>query len=209
MSCKSILSLFSVVCLLSLSSTSLSQDEVKGTVSGIGTVTVQQRPTLLRMTIQISGKAKTIKEALAKLKDRRDAAEILLESLTADKDSVSFSDPSLVSANNNQQRQMEQMLRQRMSRGGRVPKGLQIPKSVSVSCTLTAEWPLQYKDTEGLLLIASDLQERIAAADLAGNSGRAKIQYLEYRCKQDRGATKTWHGTDPSRGQFALPQVQQ
>ncbi len=45
-----------------------------GTVSGLGMVSVKQKPTLLRMTIQLQEKGKTVQESLAKLKDRHDAA---------------------------------------------------------------------------------------------------------------------------------------
>jgi uncharacterized protein YggE len=128
---------------------------------------VEQKPTLLRMTIQLQEKAATVKEALAKLTDRRDAAILQLESLGAEKAAVTVSEFSLA-AQSEQERQMQRMMMQQMRSRGRVPKGLSIPKSVTLVSTLTAEWPLTMASTEELLEFSKSLQDKIRAADLAG-----------------------------------------
>ena len=61
-----------------------------GTVSGSGTVVLKRKPDLLRMKVELIAQGKTMKEALANLKDRRDAAQAQLATLGAIK-SRSFS----------------------------------------------------------------------------------------------------------------------
>ncbi|MDA1054310.1 MAG: SIMPL domain-containing protein [Planctomycetota bacterium] len=139
-----------------------------GTVSGMGTVSVKQKPTLLRMTIQLQEKGKTVQESLAKLKDRRDAAVLQLQELGAKKDDIVASDPTLSAGQTEEEQQMQQMMMQQMRARGRAPRGLQVPKSVATSTTLTVEWPLTMETNEELLLFADTLQEKIKAADLAG-----------------------------------------
>ena len=50
----------------------------------------------------------------------------------------------------------------------RFPRGLQTPQTVTVSATLTAQWPLEGESLEQMLLISQGIQEKIKAADLAG-----------------------------------------
>ena len=168
-------SLLSVALLLSLSSgPSRAQvaldppDASPGTVSGMGTVTVRQKPTLLRMTVQLSEKAGTLKEALANLKDRREAALLQLEQMGAAEDAVQVTEPMFSSGLTDQQKQMQRRMLMQRARGGRVPRGLKVPPSVTVAVELTAAWPLDTTDHERLLAFCHDLQTKIAAADLAG-----------------------------------------
>lgn len=139
-----------------------------GTVSGMGVVTVKEKAALVRMTIQLQEKGKTVKEALAKLADRGNAALLQLQSLGAKKSAIVASEPTLVTQKTDEERQMEQMLMRQMRSRGRAPKALQKPKSVTVKSTLTAEWPLTMETNAELLIFANTLQEKIEAADLGG-----------------------------------------
>jgi len=146
-----------------------------GTVSGTGLVSFKQKPTLLRMTIQLQEKGKTVQESLAKLKDRRDAAVLQLEGLGADKAHVVASDPTLSAGMTDEEQQRQQMMMQQMLARGRAPKGLQTPKSVTTTSTLTAEWPLTMQTNEELLQFSDTLQDKIKAADLAGLNEPKKL----------------------------------
>jgi uncharacterized protein YggE len=139
-----------------------------GVVSGSGTVSIERMPEGMRMSIMLTAKGKDLKEALASLKDRTDAAKAQLATLGADKTSVKTESPQLSAGKTNQQRQMEMMMAQRIRGGGaKKPKKEEKPQ-VNVSTTLTAQWPLRAKETEELLIAANTLQEKIKAADLAG-----------------------------------------
>ncbi len=137
-------------------------------VSGVGMVVVKQRPSAMRMTVQLTEKAESLKEALARMKDRREAAVLQLESLGAAKDAVKIQPVELVTGKTRQQQQMAQALQMRRMQGRRVPKGLAVPELVTVTAVLTAEWPLDAKSPEEALAFAKEIQDKVTAADLAG-----------------------------------------
>ena len=108
----------------------------KPAISGTGTAIVQRNPTQLRLYIQLLAKGKSLEDALAKLKERREAAMTQLETLKADKNSIVFGTPSLSGAASARKQQFEAMIMEQMrSRGKKVPKGLQTPQTVTVSAT--------------------------------------------------------------------------
>lgn len=158
-------------------------------VGSTGTITVRRQPNQLRMFIELKGKGDSIETALAKLKERRDAAIAQLESLGADKGSIKPSDPSLsTAAQNNQQAQLQQMIRMQMQMGGRrrsTPKGLKAPRSVEVSATLTAEWPLEAKSAEDLLVITETLKEKVKAAKLSGTDEPEELSAEEQELAEE------------------------
>jgi hypothetical protein len=134
-----------------------------------GTTAVQRKPTQLRLYMELTAKGKTLPEALAKLKERREAAAAELETLKADKKSIVFGAPSLPNTQSPRKRQIEAMVMSQMrSRGKKVPKGLQVPHTVTVAQTLAAQWPLEGESLEQMLLVAHNIQDKIKAADLAG-----------------------------------------
>jgi hypothetical protein len=120
------------------------------------------------MTIRLSEKAPTLKEALGKLKTRTDAARLQLEQLGVIKDGVEISDPTASSEMTEQERRMRQMAMMRSSRGGGGRKPKEPPKSVTVASTVTAKWALGKKTGVELLEFCHNTQEKVAAADLAG-----------------------------------------
>ena len=69
---------------------SLSQGAAAPGIVASGTATVQRKPTQLRLYMELVAKGKTLPEALAKLKERREAATAQLETLKADKNSIVF-----------------------------------------------------------------------------------------------------------------------
>ena len=167
------------------------------TISATAKVAFDQRPTALRVQVELVAKGKTLKEALAKLRERREAATAQLDTLGADEESITFGNPSLTNALNQQRRQFEMMLVQGMaSRAKRVPKGLQIPKMVIVSSELTAEWPLEADGPEGLLLAAEALQEKVKAADLAGAKRAEKLSPEEQEVAEEMAAMLSDSGVE-------------
>ncbi len=146
----------------------------KGTVAGVGMVALKRRPDVLRMSVDVFAQGKTMKEALATLKDRREAVGGQLATLGAAKDSIVFGEPQINAALLEARRQMEAMIRNRMgNRAKKDPKkGSSIP--TVVSAWLTAAWLLKGKDTEALLVEIAQLQESINAADLAGRKDLEK-----------------------------------
>ncbi len=158
----------------------------KPAVTGAGTAVVQRNPTQLRLYIQLLAKGKTLDDALAKLKERREAAATQLETLKADKKSIVFGSPSVSNAASARKQQVEAMIMEQMrNRGKKVAKGLQTPQTVTVSTTLTAEWPLKTESPEQLLIMAQGIQDKINAADLAGTKEAEKLSAEEQEFEEE------------------------
>lgn len=163
-------------CLLLLVTTSFgatanAQNSVESgaTVTAPGSVTLKRQPSQLIMKVDLIARGETLKQALANLEDRRKTAGLLLKTLQATEDSITFGNPTSASPLGQAEQQMQQMISQRISNsGGAVPEGLKLPESVSVSQPVTARWPLTGKDPAALLEESEALQKRINDADLAG-----------------------------------------
>lgn len=144
-------------------------DSTSNTVSGSGVQMIKRKPDTLRLQVELSAKAKTLPEALAKLKTVREAAIEQLIKLSADKNSIKVADAKLNATVSDRQRQMEMMVQQRMRQGGRRAKKPP-EKPVMVSAVLTAEWKLGGANAEALLIESQAIQDKVRAADLAGKA---------------------------------------
>lgn len=195
---KSTLVLLIMVCEVGGSSTAshaqfLSDEGIHGT----GEIVLERKPELMHLQISLLAKGKDLPEAIANLKTRRAKAEKQLESLGAAKDSVKFGDLLLDQTQNDQQRQLERMLRQRMSqrRGGKRASDKDVAvMPVSLSIELTADWPLKTSDTAELLTMSKKLQDAIKAADLAGAKEAAEPTPEEAELAEEMEETMSNYG---------------
>jgi len=110
-------------------------------VSGHGMVAVKKRPTMARMHLALSGKGKTIEDALADLKAKREKAVAFLEELGADKKSIEPGTPGVSREDAQRRRELERMIRQKMC-GGRGGKPVKLPETVTV-LAVTANFALE------------------------------------------------------------------
>ncbi len=176
------------------------------TVAGVGQVKIHPKPNAIRMHIELVSKGKSLEEALKNLKDRREAALVQLESLRADMDTVKVDAPRVSGQQSDQKRRLERMLMERMSsRGGKVPPGVKVPKSCTVSAALSAEWPLEVDDAEGLLMAAEVLREKVKEADLAGTKEAEKLSPEEEELAEEMAAMSSNYGEEeikPGEPQF-------
>jgi len=148
----------------------------KDSLTALGRVSLKRPPTALRVHVELLGKGKTLAEALANLKARRESAVAQLAALKANKESITCGKPTLSNVYSAQRRQLEMMIAERMRSGGRkAAKGAKVPELFTVSAMLTAEWPLEAKTPEELLLAAHALMEKVQAADLAGMKDAEKL----------------------------------
>ena len=152
-------------------------------VSGTGIAVIEHAPETLRVEIDVLAKGKDLKDALNKLKQRRKAAEQQLAKLGADAKSVRFGTPRISSVDNDQQRQMQMMMRQRMAGRGkrRAADKPAVAPPVTIAVSLTAEWPLKTDDDDGaegseqLLLAAHALEAKVKEADLGGRKAAEEL----------------------------------
>jgi uncharacterized protein YggE len=137
----------------------------QGTVAGSGSVEIKRPPEALRVQVDLLARGKDVKEALAKLKERREAAVAQLTGLGVPKAAVVIGEPTLSSDKTQRQQQIERMMQ--MRRGGK-PARPKAEQPVFVSAPLKADLPLKAVGPEELLVAAHALQEKIKAADLGG-----------------------------------------
>lgn len=161
----------------------------QSSVTGSGASEVKRMPQIMRMRIVITSQGKDMTEALAGLKDRLTAAKTQVAALGASKDTIASDLPQVAAENNDRRRQMEMLMAQRM-RGGRRPsaKKEDVKPPVSVSSTLTAEWPLKAAAEDGLLLAVTALEDKIKSADLAGLKEQSKLSPEEQELSEELAA---------------------
>jgi hypothetical protein len=193
-------------CCMWFSSAVFAQEAQSPGVSGEGSITLERPASRMRMTIVLTEKGPSVKEALAKLSERREAAAIQLQTLKAEKESITFTRSALAADDNNQRRQMEAMIQERLARGASVPKGLQLPKSATVQCTLTAEWPLSKETDEELLIQTKELQDKVAEADLAGLKEAKKLSPEEAELEEELAAMSSGGYYEESEAKPGEPQ---
>jgi uncharacterized protein YggE len=182
---------------------SAARADESGTVESTGTAKLEAAPTLMRVKVGINAQGPNVREALATLKDLREVANDKLRTLGAKAESIHFSDPTVGKAGN-PQAQMQAMIQQRL-RGGRSKKAA-APTTVTVSTTLSAEWPLAGGTPEAVLIAAGELREKIKAADLA-SAKSPKAQSAEEEELAEEAATMApqMYMSDGSEGQPAAP----
>jgi uncharacterized protein YggE len=162
------------------------QSPADSAVTATGVGELSRLPERMRLKIVVSAKGKDTAEALAQLKDRLTAAKAQLGMLGADKASISADEPQPTPEDPNRRRQIEMLMAQRM-RGGRRPtaKKEETKPPVSLSATLSAEWPLQAKSGDELLVSTAALQDKIKAADLAGLKEQSKLSPEEQELAEE------------------------
>lgn len=134
-------------------------------VTGQGISTIEKRPQTLRLHLEVQAQAKSLKEALAALKQRREKAAARFVEWGAVKENIDLGTPKIVPGANEQQR-MEIMVRARLNNNPSATQKPAVP--LKVSATLKAEWKLEGLDPEAVLLKTQEIKEQIESADVAG-----------------------------------------
>ncbi len=168
----------------------------EGQVSAAGHVHLQRPPTHLRMYLQLTGKGKTLEEALAALKERRETVAARLEKLGVEKSALVFTPAGVDDSQAAQQRRMESMIAQRMGGRGAKKGAKPVKPPVAVTTMLTANWPLTGDTTEKLLLAAEAVHEKINAADLAGGKEAPKLSPEEQEAAEEMAAAPSPGGDE-------------
>src|SRR5690242_5621898 len=100
--------------LLSISADARAQyGMTEGGITGVGVVSISRQPERMRVQVLLQGKGSTLKEALAAIKTRGDAARKQLTALGAEKDSIKLDSPR-IGANPNENQNQVQMRRMQM-----------------------------------------------------------------------------------------------
>jgi uncharacterized protein YggE len=182
--------------------------DTDGALSGTGTVAIERKPDLMRMQVQLLATSPTMKDALAALKKRQDAATAQVLALGAAKESIKAEPAALVEAGTDRNRQIQMMMRQRMQAGGaRRKTPAKTTEPVRLSTTFTADWPLQAASHEEQLAAAHDLQQKLRALDLAGAKEASTLSPEEQELAEEAEAEMSmWGeaGEDPNKPRFVF-----
>lgn len=172
-------------CVPALAVAAWAQAETARSIASSGTARIERQAEVLRMQIEIIGKDKDVEQAVAKLKERKDAALKKLTDLGATPETIKFASMSIGSGGSNSQADMQRMVLMRM-RGASQPdpsKLAALPKTASL--TVTAEWPLKGEAPEDVVLYAHQLQEKIKEADVAGGKDAAPLTPEEQELQEE------------------------
>jgi hypothetical protein len=174
-----------------------------GTVTGHGSVELKRQPQFLRVQVDVLARGKDITEALAKLRQRRQAAQKHLEQLGVAANAVEFGKPAIVTERNNQQRQMFMMRQMQLQMQGKKAAKPKEPPPVIVSCSLKADVRLTAPDTEELLITAHTLEERIKLADIGGTKELKAASPQDEEMEQEEAMAMMNYGDPdaPKRGE--------
>jgi uncharacterized protein YggE len=178
------------------------QDNSTGYVNGAGTATLERLPNIMRVYVQLSGRGSSLAEALAALKDRREATIAALPTLGAVADSIEIGDPDVTRGED--QQKMNQMILDRMGRTKRGASGSTTKLPTTATAKLTAEWLLEADDAERLLTKVSELQEKIKAADLGGAKEAAKLSPEEEELRAEMQQYGGGQEANPAEPQFVF-----
>jgi uncharacterized protein YggE len=160
-----------------------------GGINGAGSAEIAHPANCLRMQVEVTADGKTIQEAIAALKTRRESLKTQLVQIGAVQDSITFAEPRLFTDQSDQSRRMEQMMRQRMN-GGKAAAAAKQDEIVKVATTAKAEWML--KGTPDELLTQSfqlkkQLEQTLKPAKSAAGPTTAAAEAAEEA--DEEGAT--------------------
>ena len=164
-------------------------------LNGSGSETIRRQPDTLRMTVELQARGSTTKDALASLEQRRQKAMDQLAKLGANEASIKFGEPTMSTGQTPQELQMQQFyIQQARSRG---VASVKTPDVARVTRNLSAEWPLEAKTTEELLIAASELTKKIRDADLGGTKEADKLTPEEEELAEETEEYQVQMGMQP------------
>lgn len=190
--------LFGIGSLL-LAAPAFARDE-PSTTSAVPTITVtggaeiKRQPDNLRVHLEVLAQGRTLKEALEKLKIRRDEVRTAFEKLGASKDSIQFGDPASVNEMSERQGRVDRYMMERARALQKAKPGSTAPVVVSTQSSFQIPLPAT-RTPEELLLAAHDLEEKVKAADLGGLKVAGKISPQEEEAVEEAAG-----GPDGPRG---------
>src|SRR5579872_5924977 len=167
----------SFLCVLSIgflaSSPLLAQSPAAPTVTGTGVVEIKRQPEILRVQIELLARGKTLKDAMEKLKNRREEAKSSLVQLGAKKEKIAVGETTTADELSGRQNDIDRMVRNRNKVLGKQPEKTETP--AIVSGIVQAEFVLPASSADEFLIAAHDLQDKIKKAELGGLKESGKL----------------------------------
>jgi hypothetical protein len=154
----------------------------------------------MRAKLLLTAEGKDVREAVAALAKRRDDVRQKLIAAGATESSVSFSDtaPGNGATSAQQQRMAQYLMAVQRNRGTislSSAAATTQPQSVTVSCLVTAEWPLAEASGDDFLATASDLQAKVKDA---AKGQKKQLTPEEQEVADEAAGMAAASGEDPS-----------
>jgi uncharacterized protein YggE len=170
----------------------------QGTVSGAGVAVIKRAPELMRMHLELTAAGKDLKDALAKLKARREAALKVCSDLGAATDTLVVGSPRIAPDVTQRQRMMGIY-----NSNPRKAKKPEAAPPVNVSEWLTAEWPLKGSDAEELLVTSQTLRDKLKSA-LAKSTPKPELSPEQEEMQEEAAAEMMNNNGGPKPGDPAF-----
>ncbi len=142
------------------------QSSPESVVTASGTARVERPADRLRMRVDLQTRDAELSQAVAKLRQRKDDVRKALLDLGAVAESIEFGEAVVGSAAGSAQSQMQRMVMMQMQ-NRQVDEAALAALPVTVTVSVTADWPLEGDASEDLLLRAHEIQKRVKEAKLA------------------------------------------
>ena len=155
-------------------------------------------PERVRVHVDVAARGKDLREALDRLKARRETVEKKLAELKAE--AIALGEPGASPEANAQQRQYEMMIAQRM----RTKQRPKVDLPVEMTFSLRFEMPLKSGPIEELILQAEAIKTKIKAADLGGLKEQPKLSPEEEEVEEEMRGMMQRNGEEPKKGEPAI-----
>ncbi|UUO04352.1 SIMPL domain-containing protein [Blastopirellula sp. J2-11] len=166
------LGLWALASLVAVASIGQSHAAEPAVIKSNGTHVLNRNPTELKLSIELLGRGKTLKEALSKLKEKQTAAQDMVQSLGAEMESLTLDAPTTTSRSSEMMEKMREVIQQRVrNSGGPTPEGLKVQDSLTVSSKLHVSWKLEGEDVIARLSEVTALKKKIEESDIASVEG--------------------------------------
>jgi hypothetical protein len=146
-----------------------------GVVSGTGHVSIKRQPQVLRLRLSLSADGKDVNEAIANLKAVETDAGKKLADLAATASSIEFGPAQVPAVPDARQQYMQRIMAQQQGR----TKPPVVAPAVTLTCTVTAEWPLKDVAQDQLLATGLALQDKIKSSGLGARAKKLSAEQQE------------------------------
>lgn len=202
--CKRCLPIAIVALSMTVSSTAALAAGGEGTVAGNGQSIISHPAQILRMSTTLTAEAKNITDAIAKLKELQNSDRKKLTDLGATAESIEFGAAQLPSAVDPRQQYIQRMMAQQAARSGAKPAAKE--PTVTVTCTLKAEWPIK-SAPDSVLADNYALQQKVKAAQLAGGKDAKSVTPEEQEVLDEAQGMADQNGQAAASGEPAFVYV--
>lgn len=169
----------------------------ESTLSVQGSASIEKMPVVMRLRVDIPASGSDVGKALARLKEKREAAVKKLQEIGTPAEGIKTDPPTF--SLNTAEAARQRMLKMRGQAEEEEEEAK--PAKVDVTCAVSAEWPLKSEDPEAMLVEVHALQQKVRSADLAGlKDDKPTEEELEEQAEMEEQMSR-WNDDGPKPGE--------